>query len=215
MAGLVSENLQASARGLARVASPATNPSYLHRAVPGLPAQAAALQQSIVDTRLKLAAARQETATALLHLLDQQATALSSFIRTLEAKHGPVARSLELRAAEVALGAQAAEIDAQASLAAAQRAVYPPEAEEALRNYASHLRDSKMRLEEKLREREALLREYGVDVEALRDGDDDGDGKGDGDNEKARTMRELARVYRELGLQVEGVKSDLARLQRG
>ncbi|CAK7264377.1 hypothetical protein SEPCBS119000_000968 [Sporothrix epigloea] len=168
LAGLVSENLQASARGLARVANPATNPSYLHRAVPGLPAQAAALQQAVTDARLKLAAARHATATALLRLLDQHAAALSACIRTLETKHGAVARSLELRAAEVALEAQSEAIDANATLAAAQRVVYPPEATAALRNYASHLRDSKRRLDETLRERERLLRDYGVDVEALR-----------------------------------------------
>ncbi|CAK7227427.1 hypothetical protein SBRCBS47491_006565 [Sporothrix bragantina] len=215
LAGLVSENLQAAARGLARVANPATNPSYLHRAVPGLPAQVAALQQAIVDTRIKLAAARHSTATALLDLLDQQATALSSFIRTLEAKHGPVARSLELRAAEMALDAQSAEVDANASLAAAQRAVYTPEATAALRNYASHLRDSKMRLEEMLRERKALLKDYGIDADAL-DGDDKDEGEDTGrpkGGDKARTMREMARVYREMSQQVEGVKGDLARLQ--
>ncbi|CAK7220225.1 hypothetical protein SCUCBS95973_004087 [Sporothrix curviconia] len=224
LAGLVSENLQAAARGVARVANPATNPSYLHRAVPGLPAQVAGLQQAIVHTRLKLAAARHATSTALLHLLDQQATALSSFIRTLEAKHGPVARSLELRAAEVALDAQAAEVDATASLAAAQRAVYPPEAMAALRNYARHLRDSKMRLEETLRERKALLLDYGIDVDGLEDDDaddgNDGNDRNDGRgarrprDDKARMMREMARVYREMGQQVESVKGDLARLQK-
>ncbi|CAK7262602.1 hypothetical protein SEPCBS57363_000150 [Sporothrix epigloea] len=212
LAGLVSENLQAAARGLARVANPATNSSYLHRAIPGLPAQVAALQQAILDTRLKLAAARHATATALLDLLDQHAAALSSFIRTLEAKHGPVARSLELRAAEVALDAQSAELDANATLAAAQRVVYPPEASAALRNYASHLRDSKRRLDETLRERKSLLRDYGIDVDALKVDDEDME-TGQPRNDKARTMREMARVYREMGQQVEGVKGDLVRLQ--
>lgn len=211
LAGLVSENLQASARGLARVANPATNPSYLHRAVPGLPAQVAALQQAILDTRLKLAAARHATATALLDLLDQHAAALSFFIRTLEAKHGPVARSLELRAAEVALDARSAELDANATLVAAQRVVYPPEASAALRNYASHLRDSKRRLDETLRERKSLLRDYGIDVDALKIDEEDME-TGQPRNEKARTMREMARVYREMGQQMEGVKGDLARL---
>lgn len=210
LAGLVSENLQSAARGLARVANPATNPSYLHRAVPGLPAQVAALQQSIVDTRTKLAAARHATATALLALLDQQAAALTGLIRTLEAKHGPVARSLELRAAEVALDAQTGEVDAQVTRAAAVRAVYPPDAAVALRNYASHLRDSKMRLEETIRERKALLQEYGIDVDA----EEAGEGKKADSKGKARTMREMARVYREMGQQVEDVRSDLARLGR-
>lgn len=212
LASLVSENLQSAARGLARVANPTTNPSYLHRAVPGLPAQVVALQKSIVDTRVKLAAARHSTATALLALLDQQAAALTGLIRALEAKHGSVARSLELRAAEVALDAQMGEVDAQAAKSAAVRAVYPPEAATALRNYASHLRDSKMRLKETIRERKALLQEYGIDVDA-----EEGGGERETDSRsknKSRTMREMVRVYREMGQQVEDVRSDLARLGR-
>ncbi|ERS97628.1 hypothetical protein HMPREF1624_05799 [Sporothrix schenckii ATCC 58251] len=208
IASLVSENLQTAARGLARVMNPTTNPSYLHRAVPGLPAQVVALQKAIVDTRIKLAAERHATATALLALLDLHAANLTSLIRALEAKHGPVARSLELRAAEVSLAAQAGDVDAQATRAAAVRTVYPPEAVTALRNYASHLRDSKMRLEETIRERKALLREYGIDVDA-DDGETDEKTKS-----KGRTMREMARVYREMGQQVEDVRNDLARLGR-
>lgn len=209
LAGLVSDTLQSSALGLARVLNPSTNPSYLHRTVAGLPAQAAQLQADVATAQAKLAAARHTTSSLLVDLLDQQASALSTLLRVIEAKQGgPIARSLELRASEVAVDAQIlGTLETPQAVASAYKAVYPPEASAALQNYAAHLQDSKMRLQEILRERKALLNEYGVDVDAI-----EAQGAQGAQADDSRAMREMARVYREMGQQVQDVKGDLARL---
>jgi hypothetical protein len=63
------------------------------------------------------------------------------------------------------------------------------------------LRDAKVRAGERVKGLKAELGEYGVGVE-----------RGE---TKERTMREMARVYREMGRQMEDAKGDLARLQKG
>lgn len=82
-----------------------------------------------------------------------------------------------------------------------RRDVYDSQAIEALRNYAAHLRDAKVRAEERLRGLRTELAEYGVGVEG-------GEGK-------ERMMREMARVWRDMGRQMKDTKGDLDRLQRG
>ncbi|OAA56143.1 hypothetical protein SPI_07754 [Niveomyces insectorum RCEF 264] len=212
LATFASETLQALALGLARVTHPSTNPSFLHRTIPSLATHIATLQGSVALTKTKLLATRQETVTALVSLLDQQATALVAFLRTLETKHGPIARSLELRAAEVALTAQAGEWDVHNTLAATRQSVYPPEAVDALRNYSDHLRNSKGRLNETLREKHALLQDYGVDGSARRT--EENTERRDHESGKERALREIARVYRDTEKQLQHVQCDLARLSR-
>ena len=217
LAALVSDTLHASALSLARVLNPSTNPSYLHRTVAGLPAQAAQLQHDVASVHAQLAATRHATSSALLDLLEQQATALSTLLRVIEAKQGgPIARSLELRAAEVAVDAQIlGTLDTPQAVASAYKAVYTPEAHAALQNYAAHLQDSKMRLHEVLKERKALLREYGVDVDAAEaEAESQSQSQLHAADDKSRAMREMARVYREMGQQVQEVQGDLARLGR-
>lgn len=58
-----------------------------------------------------------------------------------------------------------------------------------------------MRTEEKLRVLKMELSDYGVGVE--------------GGEAKERTMREMARVYSQMGRQMQDTKGDLDRLQRG
>jgi hypothetical protein len=79
--------------------------------------------------------------------------------------------------------------------------VYAPEAVAALGSYARHLRDGKARLGEAIRGLSAELKAYGVGVEGS-----------EGDKGKERTMREMARVYRDMEKQIEDIKADLARL---
>lgn len=201
LASLVSSTLHASAVHLARVANPSTNPSYVHRSVPALPAHAVSLAASVAERKASVARARVDAASALASLLQRHARALDLLVRALEAKHGPIARSLEFRAAEVALTAQKQAAEAEAALWRARRDVYPPEAVRALANYAAHLRDARGRLGEAIRSRKAELDAYGVG--------EGSDGKG-----KERTMREMARVYREMRRQVEDVRVDLERLGR-
>ncbi|EPE03070.1 hypothetical protein F503_08684 [Ophiostoma piceae UAMH 11346] len=215
LASLVSDTLQSSALSLARVLNPSTNPSYLHRTVAGLPAQAAQLQNNVAAVHAQLVAARHATSSSLIDLLEQQASALSTLLRVIEAKQGgPIARSLELRASEVAVDAQIlGTLETPQAVASAYKAVYSPEANAALQNYAAHLQDSKMRLQEVLKERKALLREYGVDVDAV-EAEAESQPQSHTTDDKSRAMREMARVYREMGQQVQEVKGDLARLGR-
>ena len=74
-----------------------------------------------------------------------------------------------------------------------------------------HLRDGKGRLREGVKHLASELAGYGVDFEER-----DGLGRRGSvkDRGKEWTMREMARVYREMGRQVEEVRGDLERLGR-
>lgn len=145
--------------------------------------------------------------------LSQNAIALSHLLRSLESKHGPIARSLEFRATEMVLKAQRQEQEIQITLWQARRDVYSTGTTRALGNYMMHLRDGKGRLREGVRNLTSELVGYGVDL----DGDDGlprhGGGVGrEKEKGKERTMREMARVYHEMGRQVDEVRGDLERL---
>ncbi len=206
LASLVSKNLHTSALSLARIASPTTNPSYLHRYIAPLPVHISSLQQSIAAQKAALTKSRLAAATSALALLNQHTLAVAALIRVLEAKHGTLSRSLELRAAEIAQAAQTAEVDALAALGGARSTVYTPEVTLALQNYTAHLRDGKVRLGDAIRTATAELRAYGAVVQGVEQEDIEGD------KEKERTMREMARVYREMGRQLSDVRGDLERL---
>jgi hypothetical protein len=207
LATLVSSTLHHSAVHLARIANPSTNPSYVHRSIPAIPTHAASLAAAAADRKVELTRARLTAATELTALLQEQTTVLAQLLRALEAKHGPIARSLEFRASEAALTAQRQEAEAEAALWLARRDTYTPEAARALANYASHLRDAKGRLHEAIHTLRDELEAYGVDA-----GDGETEGRGHGGKEKV--MREMARVYRDMGRQVDEVRGDLERLGR-
>lgn len=202
LASLVSSNLQFSAVQLARAAYPATNPSFLHCHIPSVPSHVKDLSSDLRQRSASLAGARLAAADALVKLLRKHTQALILLIRSLEAKHGGVARSLESRAADVSLEAQFGQVSAETALWNARKDVYSPEVREALRNYASHLRDGQRRLSEAARTARAELVEYGVAV----------DGES-GDARKERAMREAASAYRDMGRQVEEAQKDLNRLR--
>ncbi|KFA78294.1 hypothetical protein S40288_02625 [Stachybotrys chartarum IBT 40288] len=200
LSALVSSNLRSSALNVARVAHPSTNPSYLHRHIASLPTTAASLHAQRASSRHALAAARLAAAASLTALVQSHAQAAAHLIRALEAKHGVVARSLELRAAQVLHEAQIAETDAEQARWGLEREVYTPEAVAALGNYAAHLRDARIRTEERIRGLQDELAEYGVGVEG-------GEGK-------EKLMREMARVHSEMGKQLGDVKVDIDRLKQ-
>ncbi|TLS23035.1 uncharacterized protein PpBr36_06127 [Pyricularia pennisetigena] len=202
---LVSASLHQAALSLARHTNPTTNPSYLHRHLPTLGPGITASHAALATAKAELSSERLAAAAAVQRLLALEAQALGSLARTLEAKHGASARSLELRAAEVALSARQGEAEAKAALYRARRHVYTPEAGEALEAYAAHLRDSKVRVFEACRARRAELAEYGV---AEEDGDEGEVEMG----KKEKTMRDLAKTYRDMGRQINEVKRDLDRL---
>lgn len=200
LTAIVSSSIHTSALSLTRIAHPTTNPSYLHRHVSSLPRHVAGLQDEHRDMQLTLANARLRTLATLISLLESHVRVLAALVRTLETKHGVVARNLELRAAEAAARAQRTEADAEQALAGMMSQVYTPDAVRALKNYAAHLRDAKIRTEERIRGVKAELSDYGVGVEG-------GEGK-------EKMMREMGRVYRQMGRQIQETKGDLDRLQR-
>ncbi|KAH7146537.1 hypothetical protein EDB81DRAFT_496156 [Dactylonectria macrodidyma] len=201
LAPLLASSLRSSALSLARIAHPSTNPSYLHRHIAALPETLAALRADLAAAQSALAADRLRSLTALTTVLHASTQALSHLVRALEAKHGVVARSLELRAAEVSLQAQRHDADAALSVAAVRRDVYTPEALVALKNYAAHLRDARIRGEERIRGLKAELGEYGVGI--------------DGGEGKQKKMKEMSRVYRDMERQMDEVRGDLERLNHG
>ncbi|KAI5456296.1 hypothetical protein BGZ63DRAFT_366905 [Mariannaea sp. PMI_226] len=198
IAPLIASALRSSALSLARISHPSTNPSYLHRHIAALPQTLTALRADLDAAQSALIADRLRALTALTTLLHASTQALAHLVRTLEAKHGVVARSLELRATEVGLQAERHDADTAIAAAAVRRDVYTLDAVMALKNYAAHLRDAKMRIEERIRGLKTELSEYGVGV--------------DGGETKQKMMKEMSRVYREMGRQMEDVKGDLERL---
>lgn len=203
LAALISTNLQSSAVQLARAVNPTTNASFLHRHIATIPAHVKNLTSAASQSTTSLAAARLAAANALVRLLDQHTLALTHLLRALEAKHGPVARSLELRGADVGLDARRGETDAAAALWGVRGGVYTPEVRQALGNYAAHVRDGARRLREAVRAAEGELAEYGVRVRE----------DGEGDVARERRFREIARAHRDVRRGIEEAKRDLTRLR--
>ncbi|KAI0846505.1 hypothetical protein F5Y00DRAFT_264507 [Daldinia vernicosa] len=202
----ISSTLFRQANSLARVLNPHTNPSYIHRSVPAIASTTTALLSTISSSALALSLARQRAAYDLTTHLARYAAILAQLIRVLESKHGPAARSAELRAEEANLSVRVWALAAEALLWDTRRAVYPPEARRALTNYKRHLGDARMRLADTLRVRQAELQDYGVMLAEK--------GKRGGEqSNKERTMREMARVWREMESRLNEVKGDLDRLK--
>ncbi|EGS23373.1 uncharacterized protein CTHT_0000610 [Thermochaetoides thermophila DSM 1495] len=124
---------------------------------------------TVAERKLELTRARLAVVSSLASLFQQQTTVLAQLLRVLEAKHGPIARSLEFRATEAALAAQRQQAEAEIALGMARRDTYTPETAQALANYAAHLRDAKSRLSESIRALLVQLEEFGVVI------DDEGD----------------------------------------
>lgn len=201
LASLISSNLHTTALSLARLSHPSTNPSYLHRHISSLPQHYASLSASLSTAKASLATARLRTLASLTEFLQLYSQCLAYLVHSLEAKHGVVARSLELRASDVSFQAQRGEMQAEQTMWNMHRQLYPPQVVMALQNYAAHLKDARIRGVERLKGLEAELGEYGVGVE------------GGGAEEKEKTLREIAKVYRQMSEQMEDVLKDLERLQ--
>lgn len=199
LAPIIGASLRNSAISLARIAHPATNPSFLHRTIPRLAQDMADRMKAHDAAREALAKERLALTRDLEVLLQKYAEATALLIRSLEGKHGVMARSVELRAAEVAAEAKKAELEARIAECDVRDDVYPPEAVRALENYEAHLRDATRRVEESIRNLERELERYGVGVE--------------GEEGKESQMREMAREKMDLERQIEEVRADLERLE--
>ncbi|GAO15029.1 uncharacterized protein UV8b_00447 [Ustilaginoidea virens] len=199
LGSLASAQLHASALCVARVAHPSRNPSFLHRCIPSLPGDHAALRQSLAGARAALVDARLDALALLADLLRLYTQSLALLIQRLEFKHVVAARNLELRALDVSLAARQTARDAATAASSAARDVYTPDTLAALANYSSHLKDAHVRAAERVRGLKAELAEYGVGADNARD--------------KEKTMRALARTCREMERQMEDVNNDLDRLR--
>ncbi|KAK4174607.1 hypothetical protein QBC36DRAFT_302676 [Triangularia setosa] len=198
LSSFLSQSLHTTALTLTRLGQPTTNPSFLHRSISSLPAFTSTQLETLQHKKYSLLRSRLSLAAAVSSLLDQQAYILRKLTRSLEAKHGPISRSLEYSAAETALVAQKQELEIRSVGRAARKEVYSPEVVTALGNYARHLRDAKGRLGERIKGLEVELGEYYC--------------RRDGERDKERKMKEMARVYVDMGRQLEEVRKDLERL---
>ncbi|KAG9257638.1 uncharacterized protein F5Z01DRAFT_694947 [Emericellopsis atlantica] len=200
LTSLLSSHLRSSALNLARITHLSTNPSYLHRHIPALATSFASLTQQERDAHQSLVKAPLEALSKLLELMDLYVCCLTKLIRTLESKHGVIARNLDLRATEASLEARHVHQNVEMALHTTTGEVYSSDAMAALNKYALHLKDAKARTGERIKSLTAELGDYGVGVP--------------GGEAKERTMREMARVYRDMARQVEDAKGDLKRLQQ-
>ncbi|CAP61272.1 uncharacterized protein PODANS_3_11300 [Podospora anserina S mat+] len=164
-----------------------------------LPAFTLTQLETLHHKKYSLLRSRLSLAVSVSSLLDQQILILSKLIRSLEAKHGPISRWLEYSASERALVAQKQELEIKSVGRALKKEVYSPEVATALGNYSRHLRDAKSRLGERIKGLEGELGEYHHQDAST-------------EREKTRKMREMARVYADMGRQLDEVRKDLERL---
>ncbi|KAK3396890.1 hypothetical protein B0T20DRAFT_470512 [Sordaria brevicollis] len=186
---------------------PSTTPT--NRLLTQLPTKISTLVSSTLpQLHSHLLKSRLATAEQLRSLLSSYTTAISQLIKTLEAKHGPIARSLEFKASETSLLAQKSQLEAELSLLGVKKEVYTPEVRKALQNCGEWMANEKRRVEGEIERGRGLLRGYGVGV-GVGEGDE---GDREGDREKEKVMREIARVYGEMEREVDVVRRDLERL---
>ncbi|KAH9886394.1 hypothetical protein F4778DRAFT_479658 [Xylariomycetidae sp. FL2044] len=202
----LSATLTKQANQLARVVNPRTNPSYIHRTVSDLPTSTTTLQSALQVNATQLSSARLRAASSLTMHLGQHTLSLLALIKALELKHGAQAKHTSLNAEIVGLEAQTWALAVEALLKETVAAVYPDAARTALRNYQRHLGDARMRIADGVRVRENELADYGVVVS------DSGGGTGGAMGNKEKTMREMAKVWREMEMRLQEVKGDLSRL---
>ncbi|KAI0191329.1 hypothetical protein F4808DRAFT_396233 [Astrocystis sublimbata] len=225
---LLSTSLTRLALTLTRVLSPSTNPSYTHRLIPTLPTLTSTLLSTYSQTQTThLPLSRQKTLSALQTHSSLHNTTLSLLTTHLEHKHGPIASYSVLQAQKAELLAKEQDLAAHALRLETQGLIYPAEARSALDTYRHHLRDAGRRLEDAIRVREVQLGDYGVSLDdndgALNNGGDEEAvprtparghrRRATKDENKERTMREMARVYKEMETRLLEIQGDLHRLK--
>jgi len=199
LGSLLSSHLQTQALALARILSPTTNPSFLHRNIPKLETNICTTQQEISAKKLTLAARRSALVTKTTTILSNYHVATTLTIQHLEqSKHGSISRHIQTKSEFLALAAQQVNLDVKEKTLKGEKLVYTEEVKAALANYVREMRDGRERLGERKRGAERTLWGYGV-------------GREDG-GEKEKVMREIARVYGELCSEVREVGRDVERL---
>ncbi|KAL3421893.1 hypothetical protein PVAG01_06049 [Phlyctema vagabunda] len=199
ISNLVSSHLHTQALALARIVSPTSNASFMHRQIPKLTPAIEELQREISRKKLELEENRTRLVSQTTTLLGLYSMAITFIIHILEQnKHGAIARNARTRAEYLGLSAQKEEVDSRILVAKGMKLLYTDEVTNALSNYMLNLRDAKERLKERKKDLERQLWGYGV---------------GRDDRTKERTMKEIARVYTEMMRETEEVGRDLKRLQ--
>lgn len=200
IASLLSSHIQTRALLLARILSPTTNPSYLHRTIPKLCTTTTSTRHQINSKKEELAARRNALVTQTLQVLEQYQQATSLTISHLElTTHGALSRHLKAKSEYLALQALSMSLLVKEKETKARKMVYTEQVQEALTNYLQHLRIERERLSERGRDAERVLWSYGV-------------GR-DGGGEKEKVMKEVARMYGKLKSEMKGVQRDVARLR--
>ncbi|KAI1815067.1 hypothetical protein GGS20DRAFT_364367 [Poronia punctata] len=229
---LISSRLTTQAKSLARVLNPNTNSSYIHRTIPSLSAVTTSLITTLQTTQTTLSKTRLTTLSTLTNHHRLQTETLTLLVRALETKHGAISTSSELNAISASQEAETLRLASEALLWDTLHHLYPPEARAALANYRQHLLDAGRRLDDGARVREAELADYGVAVSVESEALDKSDRRASyqeyisgnrlrarersktvGDENKERTMREMARVWREMETRLREIQGDLNRLR--
>ncbi|KAH6682744.1 hypothetical protein B0J14DRAFT_574271 [Halenospora varia] len=203
LCALLSTYLHTQAVALARILSPTTNPSFLHRNIPKMVPMITDLQHQITTKKLELHKARNTLTTLTTTLLQAYQTATTHTIQLLEtSKHGSLSleRHYLTKTSYLSLSVQQLHLSAREKGIKGRKMVYTDEVVQALGRYKENLRDGRERLGERKREAEKVLWGYGVGRE---------------DDEKERVMREIARVYGELQKEIRDVGRDVERLDGG
>jgi hypothetical protein len=200
---LLSSHLQTQALALARILTPTTNPSYLHRSIPKLHDSIKTLQSEITTKKRDLAIRRAGLVSKTTTLLGLYHLATTLVILILEQSvHGSVSRNVKAHAELLSLTAQSLNLQVKEKALRGEKMVYTEPVKSALHEYVRNLRDGRERLRERRKEAERVLWGYGV-----------GRTEEEGGVEKERVMREIARVYGEMVKEVREVGRDVERLK--
>ncbi|KAK3491141.1 uncharacterized protein B0T23DRAFT_177471 [Neurospora hispaniola] len=134
-----------------------SNPTTPHLTIPTLPTTISSITSTLPHLHSSILHSRLNTAEAVCDLLSQYSTAFTLLIKTLEAKHGPIARSLEFKAGETALLAQKVEKESELAVLGVRREVYTPEVKRALRECKEWLVGEQQGLRDEIRRGEEVL----------------------------------------------------------
>jgi hypothetical protein len=194
---LLSTHIHSQALALTRLLHPTTNPSYLHRTIPKISSALNILNNTISSQKSALETSRLALVPLTTRVLEAYRTATELAIRILEQnKLGQLARSTKSKSELLAAEAKQEELNAKIVYLTARNTIYTPEVSNALANYKEHLRDGRARLRQRQKDAEWELVRYGVGREG-----------------KEKVMKEIARVYGEMGRQIREVKRDVERLK--
>ncbi|KAJ5637686.1 hypothetical protein N7490_007565 [Penicillium lividum] len=151
-----------------------------------------------------LPSARRQMAATAAEVISVRTLILERTLVILErVKHGALARATRARAEHLAAVAQGLEGKLEVTKLEIAAAIYTPETLSALSRYRQHLRETRVRLDERSE----------IAIEELsRYGDVEGAPSESGNIDRSSTFTEIARKYGMLAREVERVKMDIARL---